>query len=32
MSMYSSELMKNLMNDLLDLAQAENNTFKINNA
>jgi signal transduction histidine kinase len=27
---YSSELMRNLMMDLLDLAQMENNTFKLN--
>ena len=28
----SSELMQNLMLDLLDLAQIENNTFKLNKA
>ena len=27
---YNSKLMKNLMMDLLDLAQMENNTFKLN--
>ena len=32
MSLYTSELMKNLMMDLLDLAELENNTFKINKA
>lgn len=30
MMLFSSELMKNLMLDLLDLAQMENNTFKLN--
>ena len=32
MSLYQLELMKNLMMDLLDLAQVESNTFKINKA
>lgn len=32
LSLYSSQLVKNLMMDLLDLAQMENNTFKINKA
>ena len=27
---YNAKLMKNLMMDLLDLAQMENNTFKLN--
>lgn len=27
---YSSEIMRNLMLDLLDLAQMENSTFKLN--
>ena len=27
---YNSNIMKNLMMDLLDLAQMENNTFKLN--
>jgi len=27
---YNSKIMKNLMMDLLDLAQMENNTFKLN--
>ena len=30
MMLYSSELMRNLMMDLLDLAQLENSTFKLN--
>lgn len=30
MMLYSSELMRNLMMDLLDLAQMENSTFKLN--
>jgi len=30
MMIYSSEIMRNLMMDLLDLAQMENNTFKLN--
>ena len=28
--LFSSELMRNLMMDLLDLAQMENSTFKLN--
>jgi signal transduction histidine kinase len=30
MMIFSSEIMRNLMMDLLDLAQMENNTFKLN--
>lgn len=30
--LFSSEIMRNLMMDLLDLAQMENNTFKLNKA
>ena len=30
MMLFSSELMRNLMMDLLDLAQMENSTFKLN--
>ena len=30
MMLFSSELMRNLMLDLLDLAQMENSTFKLN--
>ncbi len=30
MMLFSSEIMRNLMMDLLDLAQMENNTFKLN--
>ena len=30
MMLFSSELMRNLMMDLLDLAQIENSTFKLN--
>ena len=30
MMIYRSELRRNLMMDLLDLAQMENNTFKLN--
>jgi len=29
---FNSEMIRNLMNDLLDLAQIENNTFKLNKA
>jgi signal transduction histidine kinase len=32
MMIFSSEIMRNLMMDLLDLAQMENNTFKLNKA
>ena len=32
MSLYSTQLVKNLMMDLLDLAQMESSTFKINKA
>jgi hypothetical protein len=30
MLIYNSEIMRNLMMDLLDLAQMENSTFKLN--
>ena len=30
MMVFSSEIMRNLLMDLLDLAQMENNTFKLN--
>jgi hypothetical protein len=30
MLLYNSEIMRNLMMDLLDLAQMENSTFKLN--